>query len=245
MRKCSIINKLEIAEGGRQDYEQLSMYHYRDTNLGPYAAIYILKPTGRLALSLNKKAVGVIVYTMPPTALELRNIALSDLLGGLDKRTRLSVINKNIRTISRVIIEPRFRNLGLATTLVKETIGLLDVPIIEAMAVMGLVNPFFEKAGMTAYKAPLPVRCVQMTEAFDYVGVKKNLFIDAVKVQKKIEGLGRKETLFLEKQMRRFLASYGKRRLMPEGLERTRYILNKLTARPMYYVWFNPSNPKH
>jgi len=162
MRKCSIINKLEIAEGGRQDYEQLSMYHYRDTNLGPYAAIYILKPTGRLALSLNKKAVGVIVYTMPPTALELRNIALSDLLGGLDKRTRLSVINKNIRTISRVIIEPRFRNLGLATTLVKETIGLLDVPIIEAMAVMGLVNPFFEKAGMTAYKAPLPVRCVQM-----------------------------------------------------------------------------------
>lgn len=239
MRKCSIINRLEIAEGGRQDYEQLSMYHYRDTKIGPYAAIYILKPTGRLALSLNKKAVGVIVYTMPSMSLELRSIALSDILTGLDKRTRLSVINKNIRTISRVIIEPRFRNLGLATAIVKETLGLLDVPIIEAMAVMGLVNPFFEKAGMTAYKAPIPARCVQMKEAFDYVGVKENLLIDAVKVQKKIERLGRKETLFLERQMRQFLQSYGKRRLMSAGLEKTRYILNKLTARPVYYIWFN------
>ena len=245
MRKCSIIKHLEIAKGGRQDYEQLSMYHYRDTKIGPYAAIYILRPTGRLAVTLNKKAVGVIVYTMPPTALELRNAALSDLLGGLDKRTRLSVINKTIRTISRVIVEPRFRNLGCGKTLVKETLGMLDVPIIEAMAVMGLVNPFFEKAGLTAYKAPLPARCVQMKEAFDYVGVKKNLFIDAVKVQKKIERLGRKETLFLERQMRRFMQSYGRRRLMQAGLERTRYILNKLTARPVYYVWFNPSNSKH
>jgi hypothetical protein len=245
MRKCSIIKHLEMTEGGRQDYEQLSMYHYRDTNLGPYAAIYILKPTGRLAVTLNKKAVGVIVYTMPSTSLELRSIALSDILYGLDKKTRLSVINKTIRTISRVIVEPRFRNLGLATTLVRETLSLLNVPIIEAMAVMGLVNPFFEKAGMTAYKAPLPARCVQMKEAFEYVGVKEDLLIDAVKVQKKIERLGRKETLFLERQMREFLASYGKARLMPEGLERTRYILSKLTARPVYYIWFNPSNSKH
>jgi hypothetical protein len=241
MRKCSIIKSIQIAQGTKKDYEQLSMYHYRDTNLGPYAAIYILKPVGRLAMSLNKKPVGVIVYTMPPTSLELRSIALSDLLDGLDKTTRLSVINKTIRTISRVIVDPRFRNLGLATTLVRETLGLLDVPVIEAMAVMGLVNPFFEKAGMKAYKAPLPARCVQLKEAFEYVGIKENQLIDAVKVQGKIERLSRRKSLFLERQMREFLAGYGKRRLMSDGLERTRYILNKLTARPVYYIWFNKS----
>jgi hypothetical protein len=27
---------------------------------------------------------------------------------------------------------------------------------------------------------------------------------------------------------------------MPPGLERTRYILAALTARPTYYIWFNP-----
>jgi hypothetical protein len=27
---------------------------------------------------------------------------------------------------------------------------------------------------------------------------------------------------------------------MPDGLERTRYILGRLTHRPAYYIWFNP-----
>ena len=30
----------------------------------------------------------------------------------------------------------------------------MNVPFIEALAVMGRVNPFFEKAGMTRYDAP-------------------------------------------------------------------------------------------
>jgi hypothetical protein len=50
-----------------------------------------------------------------------------------------------------VIIEPRFRSLGQAVRLVKETMPLMNVPFIEALAVMGRVNPFFEKAGMTRF----------------------------------------------------------------------------------------------
>lgn len=239
MHKCSLLKHLDIIQGTKTDYEQLSKYHYRNEKIGPYVAIFALKAKGKLALSLNQMAVGVIVYTMPSPSVELRNIALSDFFTGLDKQTRLSLINSNIRTISRVVIDPRFRRLGLVVKLVSQTMPKLNVTIIEAMAVMGLVNPFFERAGMTAYKAPLPARCVQMIEAFAYVGIKESRLIDAKKVQKKIDRLCGRKSVFLEKQMRTFLQSYGKRRLMADSLDRTRYILNKLTARPVYYIWFN------
>jgi hypothetical protein len=177
---------------------------------------------------------------MPSPGLELRNIALGGAFGGLGKRERLAFINKNIRCISRVIIEPRFRGLGLASLLVRETMGRMRVPVIEALAVMGHINPFFEKAGMTAYRGGISARCVQMVEAFSVVGIEEKDMLDAKGVESRIEKLRGEEKDFIELQMQCFLAGYGKRRLMEPGLARTRLILNKLTLRPMYYVWFNP-----
>src|SRR4030042_92469 len=149
MKSCSVCRKLEIVPGGKSDYEELAHFHYRDSRLGPFAAIFVLRPLA--GTRLGSSAVGVIVYRMPTPAAELRNAATGGFFAGFDRRTRLALINKNIRCISRVIIEPRFRSLGLASRLVRETMPKMNVPIIEALAVMGLVNPFFEKAGMKVF----------------------------------------------------------------------------------------------
>lgn len=239
MRSCSVTRKLEIIPGCLDDYRALANYHYRDGRLGPFAAIFALKPTGTMALRLGEKAVGVIVYTMPSPGLELRNTAMNNLFVGFDRATRLALINSNIRCIGRVVIEPRFRGLGLASRLVRETMPKMDVPIIEAMAVMGEVNPFFEKAGMKAFKAKMPARCVQLIEAFSLAGIEEELLIDPQEVQQRIEKLQQGEAEFIELQIRDFLQSYGKRRFISAGIERTRYVLSKLTSRPVYYIWFN------
>jgi hypothetical protein len=231
MRECSVIKRIRIVQGGREDYKRLAEYHYRDSTIGPYAAIF--------AMRMGTKTIGVIVYTMPTMGLELRNVATGGFFGGFDKKTGLSLINRNIRRISRVIIEPRFRGLGLASRLVRETMPKINVPIIEAMAVMGTVNPFFEKAGMTAYTAKMPARCVQLIEAFGMVGVEEKELVDPQKVQQRIEQLGKRGTEFVEQQVKGFLQSYGKRRNMPTGAERTRFVLSKLTERPVYYLWIN------
>ncbi len=231
--KCSVCRKLRIVRGCLDDYKQLAHYHYRDNRLGPYAAIF--------ALRFGDETIGVIVYTMPSAGLELRNVATDNLFAGFDKRTQLSLINKYIRRISRVIIEPRFRSLGLATRLVRETMPQMNVHIIEAIAVMGLVNPFFEKAGMTAYRAKMPARCVQLGEALSMVGIEKDLLIDPRKAQERLGQLQGPKAEFIKLQMRNFLQSYGKRRQMQPGLERTIYTLSKLTLRPVYYIWFNPN----
>ena len=145
MKVCSIVKNLEIVGGCADDYHKLARFHYRDSSLGPYAAIFAIRP-----------AIGVIVYKMPSPGCQLRNVALDNPFVGMDRSTRLSLINKTIRCISRVIIEPRYRGLGLASRLVRETMGRMNTPFIEAMAVMGLINPFFEKAGMWPYYGKVP-----------------------------------------------------------------------------------------
>jgi len=238
MQTCTVTKQVRIVEGTLTDYKTLSQFHYRDTRPGPFERIFAAKLGGETA--------GVIVYSMPAPSVELRNVATGNYFLGLDRRSLITLVNKTIRTISRVVVEPRFRGLGLAVRLVRETMPLMNVPMIEALAVMGHANPFFEKAGMKAYKAPLSAHCVQMTEALSLVGIDDGLLIDAQAAQRHIENLSEGRRLFLEREIRRFLAGYGKRKHMAPGLERTQFVLSKLTDRPVYYLWLNPHlrNPK-
>jgi len=105
---------------------------------------------------------------------------------------------------------------------------------------MGKVNPFLEKAGMTAYPARRPARTVQLIEALSLLGIESEQLIEPQEVQPKLDRLSPAETEFIERAIRRFLKSHGRRRDMAPGLERTRYILARLTTRPTYYIWFNP-----
>lgn len=239
MRKCSVTNHLQIVPAGREVYEALAHFHYRDSRLGPAVAIYAIIDVHPLCGGFGD-AVGVIVYSMPAPALELRNIATAGRFTGLrDRAMQLQMVNENIRCISRVIIEPRYRSLGLAGWLVRETMPKLDVPIIEAMAVMGRINPFFEKAGMTAYRAAIPARCQRLLAGLNYVGVDEPMLVDSAAVQKRIDELSQAKKGFIDYEFLVFLQVYGRRRNMPPGLERTRYVLSKLTSRPVYYIWFN------
>jgi GNAT superfamily N-acetyltransferase len=222
-----------------EDYRRLSVFHYRSAEISPYAAIYAIKDTHPVRSRLGGLA-GVIVYTMPAPALELRNIATEGCFCGLSRRDGLQLVNENIRCISRIIIEPRYRGLGLARHLVAETMGRLNVPIIEAMAIMGRVNPFFEKAGMRPFMGRQSERSVKLTEALGMAGIEESEFIDPEGLHAKLCALDERQGEFIEQQIGLFLQSYGRRRYMEPSLERTRFVLSRLSARPVYYIWFNP-----
>ena len=238
MRGCSAVKGLRIVRGGVEDYKRLARYHYRGGSPGTWTSVFTIRPSKAVGTQLGDEPVGVIVYTLPSEGVELRNAATNNMFSNLDKKSRFTLINKNIRCIRRVVIEPRFRGLGLASRLVRETLPEAGVPIVEAMAVMGMVNPFFEKAGMKSYTANLPERCVRLSEALSLAGIEEDELIDAEKVQRKLDELKRNEAEFIEEEINRFLQSYGRRR-KGSGLERTRFVLGKLTDRPVYYIWFN------
>jgi hypothetical protein len=239
MLDCTLSNDIQIAEGTFDDYKELAKYHYRNVKIGPFTNIFVLKP--RQKSYLNASIIGVIVYSMPNPNLELRNIATDNFFTGLVRKTQLALINKSIRRISRLVIDPRFRGLGLATRLVHETMPLVNVPIIEASAVMSTVNPFFEKAGMTAYTSSQKTSSIRLKEALNIIGIDESLFIDPLTVHQKIEFLTLKKRNFIEREFHIFLKSFGNKRYTSHSIEQTRFILSRLTERPVYYIWFNQS----
>lgn len=236
---CSVCEGLVIEEGCADDWRALSGYHYCDDKLPAYKALYVLRDKGgRRASRPCNGAAGVIIYSMPVANVQGRNIATGGYFTGLgDKSLQLELINKNIRCIRRVVIEPRYRGIGLGARLVRETMPLLGVPFIESLAVMGNFNPFFEKAGMRAYRKGRDVRSAVLVEVLASVGIGEGMFIEPQRVHGMIERLGRNDRFFVCETIDRFVKSFGKRGEMEHSVERTRYVLGKLSFSPVYYIW--------
>lgn len=239
MRTCSIVKGLELVPGDMGDYEQLAAYHYREERPVVVKAVYVLRPVRPLG-SFGHRPAGVIVYTMPNPRVELRTVATGGRFAGLDRQTELSLLNRSVRCIARVIVEPRLRGIGLASRLVRATMPMMNVPIVEAMGVMPRVNPFLERAGMKAFEPRVPVEHVKLIEAFSAVQVEESDLVSPTAVQDRLGSLTGPEAAFIERHIAEFLKSHGTRRTMPPGIARTRYLLGKLTHRPVYYIWFNP-----
>jgi hypothetical protein len=237
--ECTVKKYLKIVEGTLADYKPLSRFHYRAGNVGAVAKVYKIIDTHPLRSQIEP-IVGIIIYTMPVLNVQMRNVATGGLFCKLGRNAALDFVNANVRTIGRVVIEPRYRSLGLAHWLVEKTMPMLCVPYIEALAVMGKVNPFFQKAGMMKFEAAELMRSVKLKQAFSVVGIEEQDFVDIERTGGKLQALKPRGKAFIEKEIRDFLAAYGRRgRNMPDCEMRTEFILSKLSDRPVYYLWRN------
>ena len=66
---------------------------------------------------------------------------------GQRSRVKLQALNQQLVTLSRVVLHPTYRGAGLAAGFVEQSCRACPWPWIEALAEMGHLNPFFERAG--------------------------------------------------------------------------------------------------
>jgi ABC-type lipoprotein export system ATPase subunit/GNAT superfamily N-acetyltransferase len=130
-RECSLAKEMRVEEGTFEDYKRLSVFHYRSSRCPPPRKVFVLKRGGELC--------GVIVYSFPPSM----TFGRSRVWRGDFRR-----LQREISTISRVVVHPKYRTVGLGVRLVRETLDLAGTACVESLAVMAKYNPFFEKAGM-------------------------------------------------------------------------------------------------
>jgi len=131
--ECSLVQEMHLEEGSMDDYKKLAGFHYRNSQIAAPQKIFALKR--------KEELVGVIVYRYPPVRTYGRTKALGRVLS-------IDELNQKLTHISRVIVHPKYRTIGLGVKLVRETLPLADRPYVETTAVMARYNPFFEKAGM-------------------------------------------------------------------------------------------------
>jgi hypothetical protein len=238
--ECTIKKYLKIVPGTIEDYKNLARFHYRHSKTGPTAAVYKIIDTHPQRCRIEP-IVGIIIYSLPLAGVQLRNIATGGLFTQLGSSSvNLQLINQNIRTISRVVIEPRYRALGLAYELVQKTMPMLKMAYIEALAVMGKVNPFFEKAGMLKFEAAESSKSVRLRQALSVVGIEESDTVDIERTHEKLLALNHKAKNFIDREIYNFLSNYGRRvKNAPDSLNKTEFIISKLSDRPLYYLWRN------
>lgn len=131
--QCSIVKEMTVEQGTIADWRSLSRFHYR----GHRTAV----PRKVFKLTRGDELCGVVVYSYPPPRCYGRKLVLPCL--------PIAELNKQLSIISRVVIHPKYRTIGLGAKLVSETLPLVGTPYVEMIAVMAKYSPFAEKAGMT------------------------------------------------------------------------------------------------
>lgn len=143
---CSIFERVRVEKGSIEDYERLKRFHYKSKNEKDSTGLRV-KDCYRLLH--GDDLMGVIVYSRSYLNLKPRNLVFGERYvftpGDLHKAR---LINEEIARISRVVIHPKLRGIGLGEFLVRETLTRVDAKVVEVLAIMAKYNPFFEKAGM-------------------------------------------------------------------------------------------------
>src|SRR4051812_42913036 len=106
--------QLRLTRGTPQDYRALERFHYRTKSPATWAGVWVVQYQENASPS---RAIAVAVLSYPTVNSNARDRALH--LAHWPARRKLAFVNRHVRTISRVIVHPQFRSLGLASRLVR------------------------------------------------------------------------------------------------------------------------------
>jgi len=167
--------RLSIERGSPRDYFALEHFHYARKRPATWAGVWVVRyddaPFSGLGVPPDQfrevappkrsggtpkprsriVAVGVLSYPVPRCLPRERYL-------GLAPATRYTqhvpFVNRTVRTISRVVVHPQFRALGLSTLLVRRMLDECPTRYVEASTVMARAHPLFDAAGMKRIDPP-------------------------------------------------------------------------------------------
>lgn len=155
---------LRLRSGWMADFFALAPFHYR---AGPPATVDRI-----LTIADGADApIAVLVSSHPVLNAQWRSTIWPRRFIRGNPRQRARELSRSLRCISRVIVDPRYRGLGLACLLVRRFLRTCRVRFVEAPAAMGRWCPFFTAAGMTAHHLPPSRRDARLLAALRSRGI--------------------------------------------------------------------------
>ncbi len=193
--------------------------------------------------------VGVIVVSRSALSLGGRDRATGGRYGtaGMGRIATANLVNRELRVISRVVIAPNWRGLGLAGRLVAETLPLVGTPYVEAMAAMGRMHPFFERGGMTAYPQPLSRYGERLRACLEAVGIGRCDRRSAEALGRALDVLAPGPQRLGGREICRWARSYlgakNHRTNRPGRRRMLELVARHLDSTPVYYLWRREDMP--
>jgi len=139
--------RLCIGLGTPDDLDRLAPFHYRAGR--PSAPVLVLAARVGEAGEAPRELAGVLAVAMPVLNGAWRTgLWPGEFPASSDKTGAARTVNDGVRTISRVIVEPRFRGRGVGAALVRAYLRAPLTRFTEAIAAAGAWSPIFARAGM-------------------------------------------------------------------------------------------------
>lgn len=241
------VEALPIVTGNRADYLALKPHHYRPGNPATMTRMLVVRDETPSAgdrfwkRPATARPIAVLVESLPSLSCRLRDEALGGRYGQLRPKPRSALLMQELRCISRVIVDPRYRGLGLAVGLVKHALNTATTRYTESIAVMGHIHPFNERAGMKAYERPLLESQQRAIAALHFSGIDPNGLAMPSHVEQRIAALpGSTQSLVFHELHRWYRSAAGRAVARdPTLADILAAAQHRLLASPVYYLHEN------
>lgn len=141
--RFALLDRMMVERGEKADWDLLHALHYKaeGTPFGPKF----------WRLSLDGDTIGVMVTGSPKGLLKERHLAFPKLKPGGDTTAsntwRYKFVNKNFRVIARLVVDTRYRGIGLAYRFQNLASRMEGVRFMEIQSSMSKYNHFAQRAG--------------------------------------------------------------------------------------------------
>jgi GNAT superfamily N-acetyltransferase len=211
-------------EGTMEEYAALAYTHYHPRPPRAVATVRAAVDAG------SGRVLGVLVVALPVLNAPWREAAFPGRYRTGSRKADARRVNAEVRTIARVVVDPRYRGMGVASGLVRAYLRDALTPVTDAVAAMGAFSGFFEAAGMRAYPMAPSARDLRLADAVASLGIEGWMLADPGLIPARRLGSG-----LLEREARRWaMGSRATRALacleLPELLRRAARIYYPATA---------------
>ncbi|HID04657.1 MAG TPA: ATP-binding cassette domain-containing protein [Aigarchaeota archaeon] len=227
--RCSLNDSVEIKEGSLDDWRLLSFLHYRSQSIGGASKIF--------KAALNGRTVGVVVYSIP-------YFPAPGFSECFDTRWYMRERFRNVLRVSRVVIHPSFRGVGLSGRLLNESMPKLQKPFVEILSTMQLYHNFTKNYMITVKVVRNERKEKALQRMKEETGIDPELPLDELAKQLKSGGAVRRLARWMRENYRIFLSQGKKTQIKLGSKQQILAALSKIkssAAPKVYSIWVNPS----
>jgi GNAT superfamily N-acetyltransferase len=239
-----LLDEIEIVAGRVRDYARFARWHYLGPGRpGPTCLALLARHGGR--------DVGIALFGWPHLLLAVRARVLPHYAPARIKAEGAGALNRDIRLLQRVVVEPRWRGVGVSRLLIRAGLERLGVPHVECVAQMGAFSDFLLAAGFRNAGEIAPPATVRRLAAFlQRRGIEPAALLEPASrdacLQALPPGQARRLHSLLSQLVRsRVETGFGSRRGR-DGFDAEltlRKALARLGARPAYFLWSRKDSP--